>query len=116
MNQLTKTETIVAHNIAQGFVGKEIADRLCMSAHTVHAHSRNIRQKWNARNIADVTRMYILSLDNPKLILKAMVCLMIHIGTILCSMDADLRRPVVNRFSRTARAVSARANTPLFYV
>ena len=108
MNQLTETETKIAHHIAQGYVGKEIADKLCVSSHTVHTHSRNIRKKLKAKNIADITRMYILSLDNPKLVLKAFVFGMIQIGMILTATDFDAKRAKNQNASRTVR--TARRN------
>ena len=105
MNRLTQTEIIVAHSVAQGFAEKEIADLMFISVHTVHTHARNIRRKWNARNIADVTRMYILSLDDPKLVMKAIVCLMIHVGITLFDAQPDMRRPSSVRSSRISRVV-----------
>lgn len=116
MHLLTSTEIIIAHNVAQGYAEKEIADRLCVSVHTVHTHARNIRKKWNARNIADITRMYILSLEDPRLVLKAVVCLLIHIGSIIGSIDTDVRRPSTSKMARSSRGAVARANTTTYYV
>jgi hypothetical protein len=45
--------------ISYGKLEKEIADGLCITPATVHAHTRNIRRKINAANIADITRYYI---------------------------------------------------------
>lgn len=115
MNQLTNAETIVAHNVAQGFAEKEIADRLCVSVHTIHTHARNIRRKWNARNIADVTRIYILSLENPKLVLKAVLCLTIHIGVALYEADSDLRKPLRSKLAKSVRSARSRVKTGVYY-
>ncbi len=107
MNQLTETENKIAHHIAQGYAGKEIADKLCVSSHTVHTHARSIRKKLKANNIADITRLYILSLDNPKLILKAFMFGIIQIGMILTATDVNARKPtnttVSARSVKTAR-------------
>ena len=73
MKTLTKQESKIAHLVAKGFAEKEIGDQMCISPHTVHAHTRNIRNKWNARNIADITRIYILSLENPRKALAAVM-------------------------------------------
>jgi two-component system response regulator NreC len=62
---LTVQEDKIARFIALGFIEKEIADKLFISAKTVHTHSQMIRRKLNAKNIADVTRNYIFSLKNP---------------------------------------------------
>ena len=97
MQPLTKTETLVAHATAQGYQKKEIADKMFVSEHTIHAHLRNIRQKWNAGNIADITRMYILSLDNPKLVLRAVFFLVIQLGIITADVHIDLRKPITSR-------------------
>lgn len=100
MNLLSKTELKIAHGISQGLIEKEIADKLCISIHTVHAHTKNIRKKLNARNIADVTRIYILSLDNPKLVLKSVFLLVLHIGIIWSDTQTEFRR-VTNNLTRT---------------
>lgn len=93
MEALTSSEKRVAHLTAQGFIKKEVADKLHVSEHTVHAHLRNIRRKWHAGNIADITRMYILSLDNPKLVLRAVFFLILQLGMIWSNSTNDLRKP-----------------------
>lgn len=104
MQSLTKTETKVAHLTAQGFIKKEIADKLHVSDHTVHAHLRNIRTKWHAGNIADITRMYILSLDNPKLVLRALFFLVLQLGMIYSNSTNDLRKPPQVRMGKVRTA------------
>lgn len=91
---LTPTEKRVALGVTLGYAEKEIADKLFVSPHTVHAHTRNIRKKWRARNIADITRRYILSLDDPKTLLKATLFLGIQLGIIIDDMRLDLRKPI----------------------
>ena len=61
---LSAREIQVARLISHGRYEKEIADRLHIAFATVHAHARNIRQKWGAGNIADITRNYIYNYDN----------------------------------------------------
>jgi DNA-binding CsgD family transcriptional regulator len=56
---LTHREKQIAGLISYGYLEKEISYRLHISRNTVHCFSRNIRQKWNAGNIADITRRYI---------------------------------------------------------
>lgn len=94
MEVLTKTENKVAHLVAQGNLHKEIASKMYVSEHTVHAHLRNIRKKLNAGNIADITRMYILSLDNPRQVLRAVFFLVIQLGIIASDVHIELRRPI----------------------
>lgn len=114
MNQLTETENKIAHHIAQGYAGKEIADQLCISSHTVHTHARSIRKKLKANNIADITRLYILSLDNPKLILKAFMFGVIQIGMILTATDVNVRKP--NNPVVSARRVKSSRKNDLYHV
>ncbi|MFD0763011.1 helix-turn-helix transcriptional regulator [Lutibacter aestuarii] len=93
MKPLTKQENRIAHLIAQGCIEKEIADKLFISQLTVHTHSRNIRAKIGAKNIADITRMYILSLPKASDVLKAVLFLAIQLHMVLNVTDIDLRRP-----------------------
>lgn len=115
MSQLTKTETKVVHCISQGYVFKEIADKMHVSIHTVSTHVTNVRHKWNARNIADITRMYILSLEDPRLVLKAVVCLLIHLGIILFEAAPEMRRPVQSRSSRVSASRTLKTNNTIYY-
>ena len=64
MNILTTQENKIAALIALGFIEKEIAAKLYISAKTVHTHTKNLRLKMGAKNIADVTRNYIFSMNN----------------------------------------------------
>ena len=63
---LTPTEWNIARLVAGGFTEKEMAIELFVSVHTIHTHTKNIRRKWEVRNIADITRIYILSEKMPK--------------------------------------------------
>lgn len=72
MEKISKTEKQIAHLIAQGYSEKEIASKLFRSVHTVHTHYKNIRKKLGARNIADITRIYMLHiLPSANDVLKA---------------------------------------------
>lgn len=59
---LTQREMQIAKYISQGLIEKEIADRLFLSPFTIHTHTRRIREKTKARNMADITRLYITRL------------------------------------------------------
>lgn len=56
---LSQREIQIMGLISHGKLEKEIADGLFIAPTTVHAHTRNIRRKINAANIADITRYYI---------------------------------------------------------
>ena len=63
---LSNREFEVNEMIAKGYRVKEIAEKLFLSPYTVDTHIKNIKKKTGGRNIADLTRNFILSLDNPK--------------------------------------------------
>lgn len=56
INQLSKRELIVLKLMAMGLKSQEIANKLCISQHTVQSHRKNILQKLNLHSISDVIR------------------------------------------------------------
>lgn len=52
---LSDREIEVLSLIVQGFINKEIADRLCIGLSTVVTHRRNIMEKLGARSVATLT-------------------------------------------------------------
>lgn len=48
--KLTPRETEILRLIRQGLLSKEIADRLCISIHTVHIHRQNLLRKLGVQN------------------------------------------------------------------
>ena len=60
-NQLGKRETEIIAYIARGLSNKEIADKLCISVHTVTTHRRNICQKLEIHSPAGLTVYAILN-------------------------------------------------------
>ncbi len=53
--QLSQREKEILVNVARGLSNKEIADRLCLSVHTVTTHRRNITQKLQIHSPAGLT-------------------------------------------------------------
>jgi DNA-binding CsgD family transcriptional regulator len=106
METLTKRELEIADLIHQGFFEKEIAERLFVSPQTVHTHKKHIFQKMGARNIADITRMYILDLKRPLAIITMIFSLGLHGIATITNAD-EMRRPQAMRgvrsLSRTRR-------------
>ena len=51
---ISEREIEVIKLIAQGFINKEIADRLFLSTHTVNTHRKNIMQKLGISNTAGI--------------------------------------------------------------
>jgi len=50
MNLVTSKEREVLTLMAQGLSSKQIADKMCVSFHTVESHRKNLRFKFEARN------------------------------------------------------------------
>lgn len=58
---LSEREKEIIVNIAKGLSNKEIADRLCLSVHTVTTHRRNISQKLSIHTPAGLTIFAIVN-------------------------------------------------------
>lgn len=101
---LTKRQYEVAGEIAKGYSEHEIADRLNLSKDCIHTHAYNLRKKINARGVADVTRKFIFSLENPKQFFLTMIFLVMQIGIIGAAPDVELRKPNRARV-RTTRTI-----------
>ena len=61
---LSSREAEILRELARGRAYKEVADRLCVSRHTVHAHVKKIYEKLQARSreeaVAEARRKGIL--------------------------------------------------------
>lgn len=53
---LTKREIEILRFIQRGFLSKEIADKLCISIHTVHIHRQNLLRKLGVQNSIEAIR------------------------------------------------------------
>jgi DNA-binding CsgD family transcriptional regulator len=51
---LTLRERQVLALVGLGLTTKEIADRLCVSHHTIESHRKNMLRKWDAKNSAEL--------------------------------------------------------------
>jgi DNA-binding CsgD family transcriptional regulator len=51
---LTMRERQVLALVGLGLTTKEIADRLCVSHHTIESHRKNMLRKWDAKNSAEL--------------------------------------------------------------
>lgn len=101
---LTAQEFRIALKISQGYLEKEIADQLCISETTVHTHAYNIRKRNGLRNAVDITREFILSLDNPKKYFAALICLFVQLFIIVEDYQMDLRKPTTQIVSNRSRS------------
>lgn len=104
INQLSECEYRVAEEITRGLSNKEIAARLFVSFNTVRTHAYNIRKKLNAKSAVDIARELLLSLENPKKFVIALLFFNINMGIAFAEPDTDLRRGK----TRTSRVVKTR--------
>lgn len=114
MEKISKTEIKVTHLIAQGYSEKEIASKLFRSTHTIHTHYKNIRKKLGARNIADITRIYMLHiLPSANDVLKVFsVAFLLGLQThiIFYEKNVDMRK------ARSSKTRIVKSKTKQFYV
>lgn len=112
---LSRRENEVAAQIVLGKTEKEVAIELFVSTDTVHTHKKRIFKKLGARNIADLTRIYISQLlkeDVAKIIrenvieanLKKVSIMILALGLQFSAMvnELDCRRPA--RVTRTVKS------------
>jgi len=67
---LTPTELLISAYATAGYSEKEIAAQIFRSTHTVHGHIRSIREKNNLKNMAEISREFVLQFGDPKEFLK----------------------------------------------
>lgn len=102
MKNLTKQQDRVAELTAKGYSAKEIANTLFISLETAQWHQKIIRQKTGAKNIADITRMYILT--NPQKFFVAIVFLVMQSVITVVDTGLELRKPKTNRIVRSVKS------------
>ena len=56
VSNVTKKEREVLKLIADGLSSRQIADRLCISIHTAESHRRNLLEKFDAKNVAELIK------------------------------------------------------------
>ena len=60
INELTKREIDVLQLVAKGLANKEVADKLCISIHTVISHRKNISEKTGIKSASGLTMYAVL--------------------------------------------------------
>ena len=60
----SEAELRVVKLLASGLSEKEIADRLCISRHTVDNHLRNIRERFGLHKNTEIILLYIAHLNH----------------------------------------------------
>jgi len=56
LNKISKREVEILTLIAQGFSNKEVSKQLYLSVHTIDSHRKNMLNKFQAKNSADLVR------------------------------------------------------------
>lgn len=87
--ELTKTEFKVSALLASGFEVKEIARKLFRSYHTIAFHVKRIRLKNGLKNIAEITREFVLAHGDPRQYIKTLL-LLIQLSVSVFSNDITL--------------------------
>lgn len=105
---LSKREEDMVQDLLKGLASKEIADRNCISPHTVNTHFKSIKVKLNAKNNVEVAVKYLAAMDNVAQYLKNLAIVLLFFGIqggiITSSYDDELRRPT-RRMTRTTKIV-----------
>lgn len=109
LTELSEREREVADLKARGYSSKMIADRLFLSTRTVEKYVNRIFAKWKCNNVADLVRIYILSLDDPRAYFAEIkkgvaVALLLAVQAIaMIQAPHDQQRVVRTRNARNAR-------------
>ncbi|MFC2109851.1 LuxR C-terminal-related transcriptional regulator [Bacteroidota bacterium] len=104
--ELSKTEFKVSAYVGAGYDVKEIANAMHRSYHTVASHVKKIRVKNGLKNLAEITREFVLEFGDPRHYI-AMVFLLIHLGIIINDTIDEMRKSKKGR-ARTTKIVKAR--------
>ena len=56
---LTRGERFVAELVAEGMTNRQVAERLCLSPHTVDFHLRQVFRKLDITNRVNLTRIVV---------------------------------------------------------
>ena len=62
---LTKTELLISAYATAGYDVKEIAAEIYRSVYTVRTHIQHIREKNNLKNMAEISREFVLEFGDP---------------------------------------------------
>lgn len=96
IEQLSQRENEIIAEIAKGYSVKEIAARLFLSPHTVDTHIKNSKRKSGERSLSGLTRLFVMSLENPTKFFKnslAVILALVQLTISMYSVDIKLRRP-----------------------
>ena len=101
--KFSKRQSEIMDLVPYGFSAKQIADKLYIEQTTVEWHLKIIKKKTQAKNIADLTRIYIVT--NPKKFLIAILFLMVQTIAVIGSQDSQERMFRSSRRNRREKIV-----------
>ncbi|MEI6865535.1 helix-turn-helix transcriptional regulator [Flavicella sp.] len=104
--ELSKTEFKVSAYIGSGYDVKEVARELHRSYHTVASHVKNIRAKNGLKNLAEITREFVLEFGDPRHYI-AMIFMLIQLGVVFSDDKEEMRLSKKGR-ARTAKIIKTR--------
>ena len=104
LQALTKSENEVIELKAMGFLEKEIADRRCVSIHTVKTQVKRAVAKAKARSTYHLVAKYAAA--HPNMFKNLTVALFMSIQSVVMFSEYrdDYRRPVKNRTYKRVQA------------
>ncbi|WP_166461191.1 helix-turn-helix transcriptional regulator [Flavicella sediminum] len=105
--ELSKTEFKVSAYVGSGYDVKEIAVAMNRSYHTAASHIKAIRVRNGLKNLAEITREFVLEFGDPRQYI-VMFFLLLQIGIIYDDFGADMRR--VKRGRRIVKVKTTRKN------
>lgn len=103
--ELSKTEFKVCAYTASGYEVKETASKLFRSYHTIACHIKKVRVKNGLKNVAEITREFVLEFGDPRQYI-IMFFLAIQIEIIYNDSGSDFRKS--RRGKRIVRVKTSR--------
>lgn len=99
MSYFSEAELRVVKLLASGLSEKEIADRLCISRHTVDNHLRNIRERFGLHKNTEIILLYIAHLNHKPFSLSNIKQYGLEVILVLINVCTytDLKKPVSDK-------------------
>lgn len=89
--ELSKTEFKVSAYVTAGYDVKEIANKMFRSYYTVADHVKNIRLKNHLKNMAEISREFVLEFGDPRKFV-AVVFLVLQSFSFVANNGLEIRK------------------------
>lgn len=93
---ISRREKEVLSELAMGHSVKEIASQLYISPYTVDTHIKNMKKKTASKNLCDLVRKFVISLEDPEQYFKAFIAvvfLALQYGIMFGSLESIKLKP-----------------------